>query len=121
MSLFTDHILTWIIFLPTIGAVLCLLAPQNLSRRIAMIFTFATLVVGASLFKDYLPASAETEAATQQVFGASYGVMKHVERAEWITGDKFKIEYYLGIDGLSFPLTILNPARLRLTLEICFG
>ncbi len=63
MSWFTDHILTCIIFLPTVGAVLCLLAPQAHSRKIAMFFAFATLLLGAYLFKDYYPASAETAEA----------------------------------------------------------
>ena len=33
MSWLTNHILTWIIFLPTLGAVLCLLAPKARSRK----------------------------------------------------------------------------------------
>ena len=108
MSWFTEHILTCIIFLPTLGAVLCLLAPQAQSRKIAMFFAFATLMLGVYLFKDYYPASAETAEARQEVFGTTYGTMKHVERVEWISGDKFTIEYHLGMDGLSFPLTILT-------------
>ena len=34
--------------------------------------------------------------------------MQHVERAAWITGDNFTIEYFLGVDGLSFPLVVLT-------------
>lgn len=111
MSFLAEHILTWIIFLPTIGAVLCLAAPRSLSRRLAMVFSFLTLLLGVYLFKDYFPQDGDPDRAPQTVFGSSYGSadsLRHVERADWITGDKFKIEYYLGMDGLSFPLVILT-------------
>ncbi|MCH8968510.1 MAG: NADH-quinone oxidoreductase subunit M [Planctomycetes bacterium] len=111
MSWLTNHILTWIIFLPTLGAVLCLLAPKARARPIAMVFTFLTLLLAVSLFKDYFPQGVAPDEVQQTIFGSSYGSedsLRHVERAEWITGDKFKIEYYLGMDGLSFPLVILT-------------
>jgi NADH-quinone oxidoreductase subunit M len=109
--MFREHLLTWLIFLPSIGAVACVVLPTALARKTAMVFSFLTLLLGLSLFRDYLPASADTPQARQQVFGASYGSpdsLKHVERADWITGERFKIEYYLGIDGLSFPLIVLT-------------
>ncbi|MBU0717773.1 MAG: NADH-quinone oxidoreductase subunit M, partial [Planctomycetes bacterium] len=42
------------------------------------------------------------------IFGATYGKLHHVVRADWITGNNFTIEYFLGIDGLGFPLLILT-------------
>ncbi|MCH8880848.1 MAG: hypothetical protein IID34_13330 [Planctomycetes bacterium] len=111
MSWLTNHILTWIIFLPTLGAVLCLIAPKARARQIGMVFTFMTLLLGVSLFKDYFPQDVDPDKLQQTIFGSSYGSedsLRHVERVEWITGDKFKIEYYLGLDGLSFPLVILT-------------
>ena len=111
MGLLSDHILSWIIFLPTVGAVLCLLAPKHLCRRIAMVSAFLTLLLGVYLFKDYFAQQVGPDGAQQSIFGSSYGSpdsLRHVERVEWISGDKFKIEYYLGMDGLSFPLIILT-------------
>ncbi|MCG3136843.1 MAG: NADH-quinone oxidoreductase subunit M [Phycisphaerae bacterium] len=103
--------LSWLIFTPTIGAVLCLILPGQLSRRIAMLSTIAALLLGVLLFRDYLPGGSPDPTVQRQVFGSSYGsaeALKHVERVTWISGTNFKIEYYLGVDGLSFPLVVLT-------------
>ncbi len=103
-------ILTWIIFVPALGAALCLVLPGRWSRRVAMLTTALTLVLGASLFTDYFGDDAGGPAA-QTVFGSSYGSadsLRHSFRTPWISGDKFTIEYYVGMDGLSFPLVILT-------------
>ena len=73
MGLLSDHILSWIIFLPTVGAVLCLLAPKHLCRRIAMVSAFLTLLLGVYLFKDYFPQQVDPDTAQQSIFGSSYG------------------------------------------------
>ncbi len=106
--MFEEHILSWLIFLPTIGATACLLLPRAMTRQVAMLFSFLTLLLGCYLFKDYLPAS-DSENWTE-VFGASYDAasFKHVERVTWIDAATFNIEYYVGLDGLSFPLIILT-------------
>jgi NADH-quinone oxidoreductase subunit M len=43
-----------------------------------------------------------------EVFGTAYGKLHYLFRTDWIKGDNFTIEYFLGIDGLSFPLFILT-------------
>ncbi len=100
------HLLSWIVFLPAIGAVLVLLMPQKeLVKGVAVGASGLTLVLSLWLFGPFL---ADSEALR---FGTSYGEsgMHFVERADWITtSGGVKIEYYLGVDGLSFPLVILT-------------
>ena len=43
-----------------------------------------------------------------EAFGSNYGTLHHVFRTDWISGEHFAIEYFVGIDGLSFPLVILT-------------
>ena len=100
--IFSDHLLTVITFLPTLGALVLLLvggrgeAAENLSRWIALGFTIATAAL--SLWLWYLYDASSTE-------------FQFVENYPWI-GDS--IGYRMGVDGISvlfIPLTaVLMPA-----------
>ncbi|MFQ6048893.1 MAG: NuoM family protein, partial [Phycisphaerae bacterium] len=97
------HLLSWIIFLPTIGMVLVLLMPRpGAARYVSLAATVATFFVSLLLFEGFV---GPDELAS---FGSRYGLLHFVERSDWITAGDFKIEYYLGVDGLSFPLVILT-------------
>jgi len=107
-----NNILTWIVFVPAIGALVCLFAPKRQARTIAMLATLATLLLSLTLFSTFLGGGDATGA--KSVFGSTYGTLHHVERATWIElPGKLTIEYFLGIDGLGFPLFIL-------TTLVCF-
>jgi len=99
------NILSLIVFLPTIGAILCLVVPRQYVRTVAVAFSLATFVVSLSLFGTFFGATGD---ASEAVFGSQYGTLQEVERATWMTGENFAIEYFLGIDGLAFPLIILT-------------
>ncbi len=99
------NILTLLVFLPTIGALLCLVAPKQFIKTIAVASSLAALLASLTLFPTFLAGGDNT---ALQIFGSKYGTLQHVFRADWITGAKFKIEYFIGIDGLSFPLLILT-------------
>ncbi len=99
------NILTLIVFLPVIGALLCLFVPKRHVRTVAVLASLATFVVSLLLFATFFGGS---DGSTETVFGSSYGTLHHVERAPWITAKTFEIEYLLGIDGLSFPLVVLT-------------
>ncbi len=100
-----DNILSWIVFLPMIGAILCLLVPKKQVRAVALFATLVTFLVSLLLFGTFFGGGEDPTA----VFGSSYGTLHHVERATWISlPDKLNIEYFLGIDGLGFPLLILT-------------
>ncbi len=102
-----SNVLSWIVFLPAIGAVLCLFAPRRHARSIAFMATLATLLLSLTLFPTFW--SGGDAGGTTAVFGSNYGKLHHVERATWIEiPGKLTIEYFLGIDGLGFPLFILT-------------
>ncbi len=98
-----EYLLTWIVFVPAIGAVAVLLAPKDKAKQIALAACVATFALSLFLFKTFSAADA---------FGEGYGTknaVKHVTQVTWIGSDEgFKIEYYVGVDGLSFPLVILT-------------
>ncbi len=99
------NILSLIVFIPTLGALLCLVVPRRYVRTVALAASLAALVVSAGLFCTFLGAGGDSQ---HTIFGSSYGTLHHVERAAWITTKTFTIEYFLGVDGLSFPLIILT-------------
>ena len=94
-----SHILSWLIFLPTLGALGCLLAPKSMIKPIAGIASGLTLLLSLLLFPSFMGDGALFD---------RYGEMHHVERLTWIVGQSFTIEYFLGVDGISFPLLILT-------------
>ena len=100
------NILTAIVFLPAIGALLCLFAPKRQARSVAVVATLLTLLLSLTLFGTFFGGGEDGD--TLRIFGSRYGTLHHVERAAWIVGDNFTIEYFLGIDGLGFPLLILT-------------
>ena len=97
------NLLSLIVFLPTIGALLCLFVPKRHVRTVAVLFSFVTFAVSLLLFRTFFGGADDAA-----IFGSTYGTLHHVERLPWITSSNFAIEYFLGIDGLSFPLLILT-------------
>ena len=104
------NLLNWIIFIPTIAAVLCLIVPSVRGVKIiAVLATGLTLVLSLGLFQHF--AWWNTAAAT--IFGTGYGQkLFGPDPLTWITlgsgTSTTPIQYFVGIDGLSFPLVILT-------------
>jgi len=102
-----SHLLSWIVFVPTIGAVAVLFMPTNrLVKTVAVAATAVTLLLSLWLFGTF----AFWEHSDTTIFGpvGQYGKLHHVCQVDWITFGKFKIQYFVGVDGLSFPLVILT-------------
>ena len=100
-----SHLLSWVIFVPTIGAVLVLLSPSRSARTIAVVASLVTFGLSLLLFRSF----AWWDLSLSQIFGAGYGAaLHHVTQVDWITAGGFKIQYYIGLDGLNFPLVILT-------------
>ncbi len=95
--------LTWIILLPVIGALAVLATPRSIARWLALAFTAATFVLSMAIFFRI--------AANGYHFGDLQNPADWV-RLPWINftagNVHFKIDYFLGVDGLSLPLVILN-------------
>ncbi len=83
--------LSLIVFLPLIGAVLCLLVKVESARWLALAFTVADFLCSLPLW---------------WLFDSSTAEMQFVERASWITSPP--VQYSLGLDGISFPLILMT-------------
>jgi NADH-quinone oxidoreductase subunit M len=107
-----DHstLLSWLVFLPLIGAAVVIAAPARMARSIAFAFTLIVFILSCKLFPPFLNGDA---------FKGGYGTMQFEHKVPWIqAGGKvladgthqggFNINYHVGIDGLSFPLIILT-------------
>ncbi|MFC1937864.1 NuoM family protein [Chloroflexota bacterium] len=90
------HYLTWIIFLPAIGAIIIAFRPGLSPRQIkslAAIFTFIPMVLSLYIFAifDRSP--------------GAVGIIQFEEKLAWIA--PINANYHLGVDGLSLPLVLL--------------
>src|SRR5512141_39961 len=106
-------ILSWITFLPIVGMVLVLAIPKGNERIVkwtALAVTGFQVVMAALL-------TMRSDTALAGINNAS--TMQFVEKARWIDipgaswVGRIQIDYFLGIDGLSFPMVLL-------TALICF-
>src|SRR6266704_1477093 len=95
--------LTWILLLPVIGALAAMVTPARFARWLALIFAAATFVLSIAIFFRIA------------FNGYNFGNLN--SPAEWIDlpwinfttrSFTFRINYFLGVDGLSLPMVILN-------------
>ncbi|MGI9309321.1 MAG: NADH-quinone oxidoreductase subunit M [Gammaproteobacteria bacterium] len=89
-------LLSLLIWLPILGGVLILFAGNaganlRLDRWLALGVTTATFLLSLVAYGE---------------FDAAQGGMQFVERWPWVRA--FHVDYYLGVDGLSFPLVLLT-------------
>jgi len=88
--------LTVLVFLPAVAAILVLLLPGNrayLAKYIALAGALASLALSIWIFVSF-----DVDATGFQF----------VERREWVNLGAFKLQYFLGVDGLSMPLVVLT-------------
>ena len=87
-----EHILSWVIFLPIVGAVvIALLRDENRIRRAALWFTLLDFIISIPLWIW---------------FDTGARGMQFVERASWIPA--FNIQYAVGLDGISLLLVLMT-------------
>ncbi len=93
MSFITDHILSWVTFVPLAGTVLVLLlgASKKMARIIALTVALIDFVLSLHLFKHFDVGNAGDQ---------------FVEKVAWLADGK--ITYSLGLDGVSLFLVLLT-------------
>lgn len=103
----TAHLLSGIIFTPLIGALLILFVPGKNEKLIRIIATGAAVLAGVlSLF------------AFSKFSGANAG-FQLIEKISWIP--QFSVHYFLGTDGISFPMVLLTTLICLLACVASFG
>lgn len=87
------HILTYLLFLPLIGAILVLLARRSAdaARWTGLAVSLVTFVLSLPLFFSYDP---------------NNPAMQFVEKVPWIPA--LNVQYFIGIDGISLLLVLLT-------------
>ena len=118
--------MTALIFLPTVFALLLLFIPNKNAEAIrwtALVGTAATLAVSLAIFVGYLDmpdkrplgdradAAASARSIRLTEAGDATGARPPasedwVSRVPWI--ERFHIDYFLGLDGISMPLVLLT-------------
>jgi len=99
-------LLTWMVFIPLIGMGVVLLLPgkaHDLIRYTATAATIPTLVMAAVLFRDFQP---------EQGF-------QFIHRVPWIPA--YRIEYFVGVDGISVTMILLTALLSTLCMIASFG
>jgi NADH-quinone oxidoreductase subunit M len=106
-------VVTTILFLPLLGAVVVALLGDSrpqLPKYVATLFTAATFIASVALFV---------------VFDRGHSGFQWIDRFTWIdvnlAGNAFKVQYKVGIDGLSLPMMILTTGLTLLSVLISFG
>ena len=88
------NILTWMIFLPVLGAAVILCLPRNANTLVkwtAAAFTVPPLLLAVWLFQNFDRTTSE---------------MQFVTKVPWI--ESFNIEYFIGVDGISITMVLLT-------------
>ena len=100
-------LLSLIVFLPALGALILALCPgtvdEDQQARRNDLFRITTLVITIAVFAL---AIFTFFGLSETAFICSAGKMQDVFNASWIPS--FNIDYFMGIDGISFPLIMLT-------------
>ena len=100
----TFPILTTLIFLPLAGVFLLLVVPSRrttLMRWIALLTSLAVFAVSLAMLAAFDPANPGLQLS---------------ERATWFQAAGFRVEYFVGVDGLSILLVLLTTLLMSLAL-----
>ena len=105
--------LTLITFVPVIGAAIIILLPRDnvkLIRGTALAATFIVLVIAVMMFPQF----------DRDAVGINQPEsFQFVEQHKWIPA--FSIDYFVGVDGLSFPMVLLTALLSFLCIPASFG
>src|SRR5215469_8929114 len=89
-----SNVLTWMIFVPLVGALVVLCLPryqESLIKGVAAAFTVPPLLLAIWLFQN---------------FDRTTSAMQFVTKVPWVRS--FNIEYFVGVDGISVTMVLLT-------------
>jgi NADH-quinone oxidoreductase subunit M len=101
-----EHVLSWMVFFPLIGAAVVLCLPRDrheLIRAVATASTLPGLICAFALWRAFDPE----------------GGMQFVHRTPWIAA--YNIEYFVGVDGLSLTMVLLTALLSTICMIASFG
>ncbi|NIS80688.1 MAG: NADH-quinone oxidoreductase subunit M [Anaerolineales bacterium] len=107
MGFIQEHLLSLILFSPTLAAALVLLMPRDKVRLIRWVATLASLVPLALSIWLWV------------VYDSSTPGFQFVERASWY--DAIGSSYFLGVDGISISMVLLTTLLTPLSLLISWN
>ncbi len=105
--------LTRITFLPVVGAIVIAFLPRNndkLVRWTALVVPGIVLVIAISLYPQF---------NTNMIGINDRNSFQFVEQYSWIPF--FNIEYFVGVDGLSFPMVLLTALLCFICIPASWG
>ena len=101
-----EHILSWMIFFPLIGAAVVLCLPSHrhdLIRALATVFTLPGLIYGVIVWQRFDPNAG----------------IQFTEHVAWIPA--YNIEYFVGVDGLSLTMVLLTALLSTICMIASYG
>src|SRR5262245_27906749 len=106
--------LTFLVLSPVVGALLVALGGAlQLDDRVVKVcataWSLTSLGLAIALWAGFNPAAV----------AEGQGVVQFVEKVPWI--DAIKVDYFLGVDGISLPLVILTTAMTPIAMLASFG
>src|SRR3989304_3217868 len=110
-AVFVTLLLSAIIFLPSLGALVLCFMPGHRQTAVKQFSLAVTIVVFFSRVQFPSPANSENAAGR---FTMGVAEMQNVVCHRWIPA--FNIYYFLGTDGISFPLVILTSFLVMLAM-----
>lgn len=92
----------FIVFLPAIAAIILAFFPKDTDENVFRYGTLAATlaVLAATIFFFFMPGSLQ--------FDISDPNLQNVEMVPWIASKAFTIDYFMAMDGISFPLVVLT-------------
>ncbi|MSP19560.1 MAG: hypothetical protein EXR74_08320, partial [Bdellovibrionales bacterium] len=100
-----DSLLALLLFIPLVGAAVCVLLPSRLAKGISLVTTLVGVGLAAFLYQTFE--------------GADSDKMQLAWALPWIP--TYGIKFGLAIDGLSFPLILLTKIMMPIAILASWG
>jgi NADH-quinone oxidoreductase subunit M len=108
-----EHLLSLTIWIPIVGALLVVIAPKSAAKAISTIASLAAMIASIMVAVHFTPEAPKNSALPG---------FQMVEQHTWITfANSGKIEYLLGVDGISVTMVLLTGILSFICILASFG